>query len=50
VTIRRALSPGDQCHSRVAGFTEYGLEQRALKIGSEYYDEVPKALPLEQRG
>jgi RimJ/RimL family protein N-acetyltransferase len=29
-----------------AGFREYGLERRALKIGSEYYDEVLMALPL----
>ena len=29
-----------------AGFKEYGLERRALKVGSEYYDEVLIALPL----
>jgi len=29
-----------------AGFKEYGLEQRALKVGSQYYDEVLMALPL----
>jgi RimJ/RimL family protein N-acetyltransferase len=29
-----------------AGFKEYGLERRALKVGSEYYDEVLMALPL----
>jgi RimJ/RimL family protein N-acetyltransferase len=32
-----------------AGFKEYGLERRALKVGSEYYDEVLMALPLETR-
>jgi RimJ/RimL family protein N-acetyltransferase len=29
-----------------AGFKEYGLERRALKIGSEYYDDVLMALVL----
>jgi RimJ/RimL family protein N-acetyltransferase len=29
-----------------AGFEEYGLERRALKVGSEYYDEVLMALLL----
>jgi RimJ/RimL family protein N-acetyltransferase len=29
-----------------AGFKEYGLERRALKVGSEYYDEVLMTLPL----
>jgi ribosomal protein S18 acetylase RimI-like enzyme len=29
-----------------AGFKEYGLERRALKVGREYYDEVLMALPL----
>jgi RimJ/RimL family protein N-acetyltransferase len=29
-----------------AGFKEYGLERRALKIGCEYYDDVLMALPL----
>ena len=29
-----------------AGFEEYGLERRALKVGSEYYDEVLMALSL----
>jgi RimJ/RimL family protein N-acetyltransferase len=32
-----------------AGFKEYGLERRALKVGSEYYDEVLMALPLTPR-
>ena len=32
-----------------AGFKEYGLERRALKVGSEYYDEVLMALPLKPR-
>jgi RimJ/RimL family protein N-acetyltransferase len=32
-----------------AGFKEYGLERRALKVGSEYYDEVLMALPLNPR-
>jgi RimJ/RimL family protein N-acetyltransferase len=30
-----------------AGFKEYGLERRALKVGSDYYDEMLMALPLE---
>jgi RimJ/RimL family protein N-acetyltransferase len=29
-----------------AGFKPYGLERRALKVGSQYYDEVLMALPL----
>jgi RimJ/RimL family protein N-acetyltransferase len=29
-----------------AGFKEDGLERRALKVGSQYYDEVLMALPL----
>jgi ribosomal protein S18 acetylase RimI-like enzyme len=28
------------------GFKEYGLERRALKVGSKYYDEVLMVLPL----
>ena len=32
-----------------AGFEEYGLERRALKVGSEYYDGVLMALPLTPR-
>jgi RimJ/RimL family protein N-acetyltransferase len=32
-----------------AGFKEYGLERRALKVGNEYYDEVLMALPLTPR-
>jgi RimJ/RimL family protein N-acetyltransferase len=28
------------------GFREYGLERRALKVGSQYYDEVLMALSL----
>jgi RimJ/RimL family protein N-acetyltransferase len=32
-----------------AGFREYGLERRALKVGSEYYDEVLMALRLNPR-
>jgi ribosomal protein S18 acetylase RimI-like enzyme len=32
-----------------AGFEEYGLERRALKVGSEYYDEVLMVLPLKPR-
>jgi RimJ/RimL family protein N-acetyltransferase len=32
-----------------AGFEQYGLERRALKVGNEYYDEVLMALPLDQR-
>jgi ribosomal protein S18 acetylase RimI-like enzyme len=29
-----------------AGFKEYGLERRAIKVGSEYFDELLMALPL----
>jgi RimJ/RimL family protein N-acetyltransferase len=32
-----------------AGFKEYGLDRRALKVGSTYYDEVLMALPLDSR-
>ena len=35
-----------QCGNSAAGFEEYGLERRALKVGSEYYDELLMALPL----
>jgi ribosomal protein S18 acetylase RimI-like enzyme len=31
---------------RAAGFEQYGREQRALKIGDEYYDEALMALSL----
>ena len=31
---------------KAAGFKEYGLERRALKVGSEYYDEMLMALQL----
>jgi RimJ/RimL family protein N-acetyltransferase len=31
---------------RAAGFKEYGLERRAIKVGSEYYDELLMALAL----
>jgi RimJ/RimL family protein N-acetyltransferase len=34
---------------KAAGFKEYGLERRALKVGSEYYDEMLMALPLGPR-
>lgn len=30
------------------GFQEYGLERRALKIGSDYHDEILMALPLRK--
>jgi ribosomal protein S18 acetylase RimI-like enzyme len=30
-----------------AGFEEYGFERRALKVGTEYYDEVLMTLPLK---
>jgi RimJ/RimL family protein N-acetyltransferase len=32
-----------------AGFKEYGVERRALKVGTEYYDEMLMALPLNSR-
>ncbi|WP_051334409.1 GNAT family N-acetyltransferase [Bradyrhizobium sp. Ai1a-2] len=32
-----------------AGFEEYGLERRALKVGSEYYDELLMVLQLRPR-
>ena len=28
------------------GFEEYGLERRALKVGSEYHDELLMTLPI----
>lgn len=31
---------------RNAGFQEYGLERRALKVDGRYYDEILMALPL----
>ena len=31
-----------------AGFRQYGLERRAMKVGSEYYDEVLMALTLRE--
>jgi len=31
-----------------AGFSQYGLEQRGLKVGTQYYDEALMALPLSQ--
>lgn len=33
-----------------AGFKQYGLERRALKVGSRYYDELLMALSLNQSG
>jgi ribosomal protein S18 acetylase RimI-like enzyme len=33
-----------------AGFKQYGLEPRALKVGGEYYDEVLMALSLSNQG
>jgi RimJ/RimL family protein N-acetyltransferase len=32
-----------------AGFEQYGLERRALKIDDAYYDEVFMSLPLRER-
>jgi RimJ/RimL family protein N-acetyltransferase len=32
-----------------AGFKQYGLERRALKVGGEYYDDVLMALVLDPR-
>ena len=29
-----------------AGFEQYGLERKALKVGNQYYDEVLMALSL----
>ena len=34
---------------KAAGFKEYGLERRALKVGSQYYDEMLMALQLGPR-
>jgi RimJ/RimL family protein N-acetyltransferase len=31
-----------------AGFQQYGLERRALKVGDTYYDEVLMALPIRE--
>jgi GNAT superfamily N-acetyltransferase len=33
-----------------AGFEEYGLERRGLKVGNGYYDQVLMVLPLDPRG
>jgi RimJ/RimL family protein N-acetyltransferase len=33
-----------------AGFEQYGLERRALRVGDAYYDEVLMALPLRDAG
>jgi RimJ/RimL family protein N-acetyltransferase len=30
-----------------AGFAEYGLERRALRVGDEYYDEILMSLSLQ---
>jgi ribosomal protein S18 acetylase RimI-like enzyme len=35
---------------RAAGFAEYGLERRALKLGSTYYDEMLMDRPLDPPG
>jgi ribosomal protein S18 acetylase RimI-like enzyme len=35
---------------RAAGFEQYGLERRALKIGDTYYDEALMALSLRHHG
>jgi hypothetical protein len=40
---------GSRMASHFIGFKEYGLERRALKVGSEYYDEVLMSLPLTPR-
>jgi RimJ/RimL family protein N-acetyltransferase len=44
------VSSNDAAHRlyRAAGFEQYGLERRALKIDNEYYDEVLMALSLHQ--
>jgi len=34
---------------RKAGFEQYGLERRALKVGETYYDEALMALSLRRR-
>jgi ribosomal protein S18 acetylase RimI-like enzyme len=33
-----------------AGFNQYGLEPRALKVGDQYYDELLMVLPLNKLG
>jgi ribosomal protein S18 acetylase RimI-like enzyme len=38
------------CFYRNAGFSAYGLERRALKIGGRYYDELLMSLPLRPPG
>ncbi|MBR0895897.1 GNAT family N-acetyltransferase [Bradyrhizobium tropiciagri] len=42
----------EQAHRlyRSAGFVEYGLEQRALKLDGRYYDEILMAKDLAGRG
>jgi RimJ/RimL family protein N-acetyltransferase len=46
LTVVASNSAAHRLYS-AAGFREYGLERRALKVGSEYYDEVLMALPIK---
>ena len=48
LTVVASNAPARGLYS-AAGFEEYGLERRALKIACEYYDNVLMALPLNSR-
>jgi RimJ/RimL family protein N-acetyltransferase len=47
LTVVASNAVGHRLYSR-AGFEQYGLERRALKVGDDYHDEVLMALPLRQ--
>lgn len=47
LTVGASNEAAIRLYSR-AGFTQYGLEKRALKVGTRYYDELLMALPLDK--
>jgi RimJ/RimL family protein N-acetyltransferase len=47
LTVVASNAAAYRLYSR-AGFEQYGLERRALKIGDAYYDEALMALPLRR--
>jgi RimJ/RimL family protein N-acetyltransferase len=49
VTVVASNAAAHRLYS-AAGFQQYGLEQRALKVGDTYYDEVFMALRLRGPG
>lgn len=49
LTVSASNLPALQLY-RKAGFVEYGVERRALKLGERYYDEILMSLPLTQAG